>query len=321
MPAPPQATLNNFEGPKVRDRIVVLGRTRSGKTVYIARLYHLLWRAGSDLKMQACTGVTHQAMVEFWQLLKNGTWPMTTTATDQHSFDLEFQSRKFSIVVSDYPGEVFRLAFMDDNNSDPEVIKLLDSIDRAQAIIFLVDPKVMIDTDLKATNEQGFGLTQAILRLRASPGGEAVPISLVLTKYDEFNEEIKAAGGRVNFINHHYPSLVELAKKGGTKAYKCIAIQSVQSTLGTHRPDWDAPVQDVEEPLRDCLERVIKNMVIEEAKRKAIERARIKADQEINEIEIDKIGRSKDYWVVCLAFLFLALALIAGAWWLWKGRT
>lgn len=321
MPAPPQATLSHFEGPKVRDRIVVLGRTRSGKTVYIARLYHLLWRAGSDLKMQACTGVTHQAMVGFWQLLKDGKWPESTTATDQHSFDLEFQSRKFSMVVSDYPGEVFRLAFMDDNNSDPEVIKLLDSIDRAQAIIFLVDPKVMIDTDLKATNEQGFGLTQAILRLRASPGGEAVPISLVLTKYDEFNEEIKAAGGRVNFINHHYPSLVELAKKGGTKAYKCIAIQSVQSTLGTHRPDWDAPVQDVEEPLRDCLERVIKNMVIEEAKRKAIERERIKADQEINEIETDKIGRSKDYWVVCLAFLFLALALIAGAWWLWKGRT
>lgn len=321
MPAPPQATLSHFEGPKVRDRIVVLGRTRSGKTVYIARLYHLLWRAGSDLKMQACTGVTHQAMVGFWQLLKDGKWPESTTATDQHSFDLEFQSRKFSMVVSDYPGEVFRLAFMDDNNSDPEVIKLLDSIDRAQAIIFLVDPKVMIDTNLKATNEQGFGLTQAILRLRASPGGEAVPISLVLTKYDEFNEEIKAAGGRVNFINHHYPSLVELAKKGGTKAYKCIAIQSVQSTLGTHRPDWDAPVQDVEEPLRDCLERVIKNMVIEEAKRKAIERERIKADQEINEIETDKIGRSKDYWVVCLAFLFLALALIAGAWWLWKGRT
>ena len=321
MPEPSQATLNHFEGPKVRDRIVVLGRTRSGKTVYIARLYHLLWRAGSDLRMQACTGVTHQAMVGFWQLLKDGKWPESTTATDQHSFDLEFQSRKFSMVVSDYPGEIFKKAFMDDDNSDPEVIKLLDSIDRAQAIIFLVDPKVMIDTDLKATNEQGFGLTQAILRLRASPGGEAVPISLVLTKYDEFNEEIKAAGGRVNFINHHYPSLVELAKKGGTKAYKCIAIQSVQSTLGTHRPDWDAPVQDVEEPLRDCLERVIKNMVIEEAKRKAIERERIKADQEINEIETDKIGRSKDYWVVCLAFLFLALALIAGAWWLWKGRT
>ena len=321
MPEPSQATLNHFEGPKVRDRIVVLGRTRSGKTVYIARLYHLLWRAGSDLRMQACTGVTHQAMVGFWQLLKNGTWPESTTATDQHSFDLEFQSRKFSMVVSDYPGEIFKKAFMDDDNSDPEVIKLLDSIDRAQAIIFLVDPKVMIDTDLKATNEQGFGLTQAILRLRASPGGEAVPISLVLTKYDEFNEEVKAAGGRVNFINHHYPNLVAAAKKGGTKAYKCIAIQTVQSTLGTHRPDWDAPVQDVEEPLRDCLKSVIKNIDKAEAKRILIEQARIEADQEIKEIETDNIGKSKDYWVVCLAFLVLALTLIAGAWWVWKGRT
>ena len=306
------------EGPKIRDRIVVLGRTRSGKTVFIARLYHLLFRAKGDLRMEACSGVTHTAIVKFWQELADCKWPAATTATDSHTFDLKFRSSSFTMVVSDYPGEVFRKAFMEDTTGADERA-LIDSIDRAQAIIFLVDPLVMIGTNLLEGSEQGFGLAQAIKRLRTTPGGEDVPIALVVTKYDLVREEVKAAGGVKGFLCHHYPTLVDTARGRGTMAYTCIAVRSRPGALGKERPDWDAPARYVEDPLRACLEIVVTNANKAEHRAKIATMRRIQ--EEITEQEDNDAKKASvlSIWVVSMCFLVLALVVVGGIWWIRRG--
>lgn len=318
-PAPAESKPMVPEGPKVRDRIVVLGRTRSGKTVYIARLYQLLWESKGDLRMRACSGVTHTTIVRLWQELTDGKWPAATTATDSHSFDLTFQSREFTMVVSDYPGEVFTRAFMDDLTGAPER-QLVDSIDRAQAIIFLVDPLVMIGSNLLEDSEQEFGLSQAVKRLRTTPGGEEVPIAIVVTKYDVVREQVKAAGDVKMFLMHHYPQLVSVARGGGTMVFSSAAVRTRTSSLGKSLPDWTAPARYVEEPLRACLEKVMRNAEQTSVRTVFVNKVRIASEERAAVQVAEEKDRSKANWIVALCFLVLALVVVGGAWWILRGR-
>ncbi len=300
----------------VRDRIVVLGRTRSGKTVYIARLYHLLYRVKDELSMRACSGATHSWMAELWQALSSGHWPAPTNMTlDSHAFELTFRTRKLTMVISDYSGELFDRAFVKDSSADAAARELLQSVDRAQAIIFLLDPLVILGESLAERTNQEFGHAQAIRQLRTTPGGECVPITLVVTKYDLVREQLKAAGNVRMFLQHHYPVLVGAASDGDTKVCHCTAVQSRLSVLGKDYPDWDAPVRNVEEPLRACLEIVVKNLEEAEARTKLAAKRRIEAEEMVKGQEQRGKERSLANWVMVICFLILALTIVGG--WAW----
>ena len=57
-----------------RDRIVILGRRKAGKTVFLARLYEQLWNAHpSGLTMRTLEGTGHVALMEVNERLVGST--------------------------------------------------------------------------------------------------------------------------------------------------------------------------------------------------------------------------------------------------------
>src|SRR5690606_37378223 len=82
-PAPPAAPVAPADELPVRDRIVILGRTQSGKTVYLATLYDMLWRRTGGLCAKALTGRVHSELANVVHDLKNGRWPKSTMGSNQ----------------------------------------------------------------------------------------------------------------------------------------------------------------------------------------------------------------------------------------------
>lgn len=62
-----------------RDRIVVLGRTRSGKTIYLSRLYEQCWHSRGPLHMETSSGKTHLALLNaVAEMGEKRHWPAAT---------------------------------------------------------------------------------------------------------------------------------------------------------------------------------------------------------------------------------------------------
>lgn len=55
----------------IRDRIVILGRRSSGKTVYLSTLYYKLWNSTSDYRIRAIKGANHLELIRIAENLKN----------------------------------------------------------------------------------------------------------------------------------------------------------------------------------------------------------------------------------------------------------
>jgi len=152
----------------VRDRIVILGRRSSGKTVFISSLYSKLWDSNGEVT---------------------------------------FEEKKRTIVALDYPGEVFTNAFVKEIQTE-EVNTLLDHIDHAQALILLIDPDHVVNGDVTSKIDNNYGLLQAINRVQNWPDGKNIPIVMVLTKADIHGRLIKKEGGTQNFITKYFSQII-----------------------------------------------------------------------------------------------------------------
>lgn len=290
--------------PQRRDRIVVLGRTQAGKTVYLARLYDTLWREGHpDLKIRATNGATHKACMELVETLRSGRWPSSTTGIRYFDLEIEYQGHYLPLVMLDYPGEVFRRAFVDDGSGE-DVAELLDHIDGAAGLIMLVDPKVVLEAPPTTALDDDFGMMRALQRIASWPDGRKVPVSLVLTKWDKRKAIVEQHGGFKHFTKRFYKALFQAGLPFA--GYTCSAVQeAADGEAGSPRSDSKAI--GVVEPLLHVVKRVCTQL---EHDREAKHRARsIESRRRRRQEERGRQRRS----LIVLTMLYVGFALIAGA--------
>ena len=235
-----------------RDTIVILGRRRAGKTVYLATLYNSLWKALSGLTMKALAGPTHKMLTGVADQLHRGYWPEATLGTRQLEFELDDHGHRRVVVAFDYSGEDFRRAFVDEETESPEVQKLLSYLHRAAAVILLIDPAVAATGKHDEVVDDDFGMVQAVQRIREIHGGEDVPVVLALTKADRNREIIQSAGTKREFILRHYPALVRTL--GKLTVFTISAVQETPGPDGVAHPSPDSVPINIEKPLLRCLE-------------------------------------------------------------------
>lgn len=241
-------------GPLLRDRIVILGRRKSGKTVFLARLYERLWNSKGHIHMAAVDGNSHVQLLKEIDAMSKRQWPAATEGLRTFKLEVTFHGQKFLLLAPDYPGEVFRKAFME-NSDEPLVRELLDNIDRAAALIVMVDPSVALQTDLIQQADQDFGLVAAVNRLRDWPGAEHVPVAVVVTKCDRYREAIEAEGGFSRFVRDRFFNLYRAAVRDSRvgMAFACAAVRTRRDGLGAEIPDLTKAPKGLIEPLEFCL--------------------------------------------------------------------
>lgn len=240
----------------IRDRIVILGRRNAGKTIFLARVYEQLWRSTDNFHMRALDGNDHLFFMETARVLSERVWPPATGSSTQVHLEVTLEGRTRQVSSLDYSGEVFKRAFIE-NAVDPGTIELLNSLDRAAAVILLVDPGIVLHGTPEQIAEDEFGLTAAVRRVRQGSGGAAVPIALVLTKLDLHGRVVRECGGLVGFVKSHlFPLLRALHR---VRVFGCVAVRSRPDAMGRPRPDPATPPMGLLEPLEYCMNSMPEN--------------------------------------------------------------
>lgn len=309
-----------------RDRIVVIGRRRAGKTIFLARLYEALWqgctlvdgclpsktdrRAGVETKMscRATSGAAHTQFMRIAEELRAGRWPAATIGNSYAELRVDYGGREYLLTALDYPGEVFRKAFMGDS-TDPDAMELINAVDRAAAAIFLIDPAVVAAGGDEA-HEDTFGLTQAATRIREGPGGSEVPIAVVFTKCDLNGAFLREAGGVREFAVRHFGQLFKSVEK--TSVFASAAVRSVQNSLGKSVPRVDRVPDNVVEPLRYCFDGMA--AASDRVRVAEVKRMRQETLKQAAAAEIAEQRRSTTAWVVfTVAIAALFVVAVVGA--------
>lgn len=240
----------------IRDRIVVIGRRRSGKTIYLAELYHQLWKSRDGLSMKALSGRSHKELMSVHETMRRGEWPQATQKETvlQMEFELQYKGRSRILVGLDYAGEVFRDAFVNDDTDSPQAKALISHIDRALALVLLIDPSIAVSGDSDAMVDDDYGIVQAVQRVRDWPGGDDVPIVLLLTKADQNRHLFTTKSSTRRFIETHYPALVRTLK--AFKVFHVSAIQASKDQNDGLVPRADSSPVNVLESLKYCLDQL-----------------------------------------------------------------
>ena len=315
-----------------RDRIVILGRHSAGKTIYLSTLYARLWRSLDGLTMSSLSGVAHRDAMRVVSLLEKGVWPDATLGNAQMAYELDYRGKKRLMVSLEYSGEVFRRAFVEDDQRGREEQQLLNHLDNAAVVLLLIDPRVAYEyhqntdplkgeirsgTDalideryvaIDAAVDDDYGMVQAIKRVRNWPGGEDVPIVVVLTKMDQNHNLVKKEGGRVNFVKNHWPALARTLKK--TAIFSVSAVQTRKDSNGKRIPSPASEPIHLEEPLKFSLKVMDKLDNLQEVQemRKKEERSHIAMELHLAQEE----RRSRTFWItVCIGILLVGAFIIA----------
>jgi len=239
-----------------RDCIVVLGRRQSGKTIFLASIYARLWKSLDGLTAKSLTGDVHRQLMSVHQMLREGEWPPSTLGTTQLTLEIEYHGKRRLLVALDFAGELFSKAFVEEQVDWPGVKELVKHIDRAAAVLMLVDPSVVAGGDKHAAMEDDFGLVQAAERIRNWPGGKDVPIILVLTKVDQYQQLLDQHGGTLEFVRRQFPALLRLLKE--VPIIQVSAVQVEMDAQGKARPRRDSTPINIDCPVRYCLREIEK---------------------------------------------------------------
>lgn len=299
--------------PTVRDRIVILGRRAAGKTVYLSTLYEKHWKSLDGLSMRALSGNVHAECIRVVEGLRQGRWPPATLAARHWDLELTHEGRRRLLVALDYAGELFRRAFVEDDTESHETAELVKHIDSAAAVIILADPSVASGSDVEAKIDDDYGVVQAIHRIRNWPGGDEVPVVLVLTKADEYGPMIKAQGGLERFVSERFPALARLLIR--TPIFQVSAVQTVRDDNGPPRPLPNSIPRGIEKPLLYCLntfrekERRIEEAMAEDERLRGIRARRlaIEAEERKSTRLVIAIVISMIVLAGCITAIYLAL--------------
>lgn len=291
-----------------RDRIVILGRTQAGKTVYLSTLYYMLWRHPKEIRVRSLSGGTHKACIEAMETLRQGRWPSSTTGSKYLELEIDYRGYNRPLVSLDYPGEVFRKAFVD-NAQTPDVEELLEHVDHAVAVIALIDPAVAASRSLTKAMDDDFGMLKAIERIRAWPGGERVPIALVLTKYDQRRGLVDSEGGPKEFVKNRFAALARLVPE--LAVFTCSIAHEVrnssdQSKLHVSPTGLVAPLQFVLDALNESD--------VAKADGDAARRRRASAEAAAR-AEIAGKRRAIRFWTLGWIWFLLTMALVGFVAW------
>ncbi len=297
--------------PSLRDRIVILGRRASGKTVYLSVLYERYWKSLDGLTMKAVSGQVHTDCVRIVNGLRAGRWPAATLETQHCDLEIEYKGQRHLLVALDYAGELFRRAFVEDRMDAPETRELVKHIDSAAAVMILIDPAVVTGTDVDAAVDDDFGMTQAMMRLRNWPGGKHVPVVLVFTKADETGPIIKREGGLESFVKRRFPALARTLKR--VVMFQVSAVQATTGPEGSRAPRTDFKPWQIEKPLVYCLNQIDlqreldRQQAFAEEQRRAVEaynRTLEKSSRRINRVVAG----------VVITLIVVAACIVALAW-------
>lgn len=252
-PALPSETI--FE----RDRIVILGRTQAGKTVYMSRLYEQLWNSKSHhlVHMRTLSGVPHLALMKMISSMQEGRWPEPTLGQVHIDVEVSFANRKFKMIMLDYPGEVFSKAFVQGEIDREDTRDLVEHIDRAAGAILLVDPKNAVESrDQIKRADDDYGMAAVVHRIRSHPGGDQVPLAFVLTKADERANLIRSLGG-LKVFSHAYLSNLIRPAVNCYKIFVTVAVFSrISKRTGKSVPNLQEDPLKLVEPLLWILHRL-----------------------------------------------------------------
>ncbi|MDG1838420.1 MAG: hypothetical protein P8I91_06445 [Phycisphaerales bacterium] len=313
MPAElPRMTIDEEGVVPHRDRILLLGRRKAGKTVFLARLYEQGWRGGDELHMRACEGSLHTVCMDIVAELAAGRWPAATVGSLSSGVEVTWRGRNATMVLLDYPGEVFRRAFVE-GGSDEQSQSLLDHVDRAAAVILLIDPGNVHIGDVDELVDDDFGMVQAVDRIRRSVGGENVPIAIALTKCDVHVGLVRAEGGARGFVEKHLPNLL---RYGGTvRMFATAAVRTRVDAGGRAIPSTRHGSAGLIDTLVYCMRHVGRQMDADAASRQAAvaaEHRQEAARRDAVLVRRDR-GRWVAFWVgaavLCIALTGLAMVL------------
>ncbi len=298
-----------------RDRILMLGRRKAGKTVFLARLYEQAWRGVDGLHMRAAEGAMHELCMEIVEQLRNGNWPAATAGSLCSEVEVSWHSMKTTMQMLDYPGEVFRQAFVDGGGST-QADELLDHLDHAAAVILLVDPGNIHAGTAREVVDDDYGMVKAVDYLRQSVGGDQVPVAVALTKCDEHVGLIRSAGGARAFIESKIPNLVQYG--GRMRMFATAAVRTRSDAVGRPVPNTQHEPAGLSDALKYCLKHVGALVAKAEAERKEASRV----DQLQRAAERDRRLAQQSYrrwigfWIGLGLFgvVVIALALIITYW-------
>jgi len=258
-PPPSLPTHAPTVGVGARDRIVVLGRRAAGKTVYLTKLYASMWGSLDHSSMEAVSGMTHRDIMLLVEGLNQGEWPAATLDNQQMAFDVRYRGMKRLMVSMDYSGEVFRRAFVHDGgDSSPETRELFEHLDNAGGAILLLDPGMVYEHahDMEAAIDDDFGMVQAVKRIRDWPGGDQIPIVLVLTKCDKYPDILMEEGGATGFVKKHWPAMVRTLRR--FPVFMISAVQTDHAEDGSASPKSDSRAVNVKSPLKYILREMLR---------------------------------------------------------------
>lgn len=210
-PAPqtPAPAKSKARRPK-RDSIVILGRSNAGKTLYITALYVRFKAVRKDLDRDVQIIPFDQATEDYCrnkiESLNRGEWPAANADSQILEFSVNHPEGHTRLVTMDPKGEAFEKAFNEMHQHDADVVKLLEHIDRAAALILVSDPQAVA----KGGSNDDWLFWKSVCRLCGENAEEPVdiPVALVLTKHDVNAERISSAGGIDAFCARRYPRLV-----------------------------------------------------------------------------------------------------------------
>lgn len=297
--------------PRVRDRIVMLGRRTSGKTVYLSVLYEQFWKSLDGLTMKAVSGQVHSDCVRVVEGLRAGQWPAATLETQHCDLEIEYKGQRHLLVALDYAGELFRRAFVEDITDTAETIELVKHIDSAAAVMILIDASVVVGKDVDAAIDDDFGMTQAVMRIRNWPGGKDIPIVLVFTKADENRDVIRNEGGLEGFVKRRLPALARTVKRAAM--FQVSAVQVNIHSDGKRTPVPNSTPWQIEKPLRFCLDKINMQRELERQREFALEQRR---SQEAYELEVERASKrqNKTAAIVVVSMVVVAACVIALVW-------
>ena len=298
--------------PVARVRIVVLGRRRAGKTIFLARLYESAWNGKfSDLHMRALPGPgnAHETFMEIAARLRRGEWPESTIGSTSTPVDVEYKGETHLLIALDYPGEVFRRAFVHDSQEEA-ALELREHVDRAAAVILLLDPQVAMDGKVEEQVDDDYGMAEAIRRIRESHDGADVPIAIVLTKCDLHSELIKEQGGLRKFVESKYSNIMRVASKPRSR-FPASAVRASKASDGTLVPNLVHEPVNIMEPMVYCIDHMARKIRKESAKEAAAAFASSQAAmQQIEETEERQTAIKWSIIGVLSVLLFGLIALI-----------
>ena len=295
-----------------RDRVVILGRTRAGKTTFLARLYEQCWKGDGPLRMEAHDGRTHLALLSsIERMQEERQWPPATESNSYLDLRITWNDQTLTMVSLDYPGEVFRRAFVEQVQDD-DTRELVDHVRRAAAVLLLIDPKVLATGRVGEAADDDFGMVQALRFLRSLPGGARVPIALVLTKIDENADLLRHHGRLRGFAERFCANLIRTVPK--LRVFGVCAVRSRRDSLGRVVPELGRKPRGLTGPVEYCMRKVVTERLAADRAR-AAEAMRARVQQAERQAEHEE-RRDNRFWLLVNAALLGLVALVGVLAWI-----